>query len=202
VLSDYLYSGITLQPGTYKIGLKGGDIASGRNVYVDVVSFPSVGPPPDTDPPEATITSGPSSGEAINDNTPTFEFTSNEPNSTFECFIGRDGGPGPYWGGAFPCTSPYTTEALEDGVWAFTVRAIDAGGNKHSWDIGYDHPWRSFTVDTTAPVVDAMGGIDGVGGQPGSRQADFTANEPTTFECSFTPANAPAEWESCTSGVR
>jgi Tol biopolymer transport system component len=44
-LADYLYSGITLQPGTYTIGLKGGDLAQGRNVYVDVVSFPSVVPP-------------------------------------------------------------------------------------------------------------------------------------------------------------
>jgi hypothetical protein len=51
VLSDYLYRGVTLQPGTYKVGLKGGDIAQGRNVFVDVVSFPAFGPPADTTPP-------------------------------------------------------------------------------------------------------------------------------------------------------
>ena len=44
MFSEYLYSGITLQPGTYKIGLKGGDIGQGRNVFVDVVSFPAVEP--------------------------------------------------------------------------------------------------------------------------------------------------------------
>jgi large repetitive protein len=44
VLSDYRYSGITLQSGTYTIGLKGGDLAEGRYVFVDVVSFPAVTP--------------------------------------------------------------------------------------------------------------------------------------------------------------
>jgi hypothetical protein len=44
VLSDYLYSGIILQPGTYTIGLKGGDLAQGRYVFVDVVRFPAVTP--------------------------------------------------------------------------------------------------------------------------------------------------------------
>ncbi len=57
VLSDYLYSGITLQLGTYKIGLKGGNIAQGRNVFVDVVSFPAVAPPADTTAPETTVDS-------------------------------------------------------------------------------------------------------------------------------------------------
>jgi hypothetical protein len=41
-LADYNYPAVTLQPGTYTIGLKGGNIAQGRNVFVDVVSFPGV----------------------------------------------------------------------------------------------------------------------------------------------------------------
>jgi Bacterial cadherin-like domain len=45
VLSDYLYPGITLEPGTYTIGLKGGDLAQGRYVFVDVVRFPAVTSP-------------------------------------------------------------------------------------------------------------------------------------------------------------
>ena len=45
VLSDYLYSGVILQPGTYTIGLKGGDLAQGRYVFVDVLRFPAVTPP-------------------------------------------------------------------------------------------------------------------------------------------------------------
>ena len=46
-LADYNYPAVTLQPGTYTIGLKGCNIAQGRNVFVDVVSFPAVAPPPD-----------------------------------------------------------------------------------------------------------------------------------------------------------
>jgi hypothetical protein len=47
-LADYNYPAVTLQPGTYTIGLKGGNIAQGRNVFVDVVSFPAA----DTTPPD------------------------------------------------------------------------------------------------------------------------------------------------------
>jgi hypothetical protein len=56
-LSDYLYSGITLQPGTYTIGLKGGNLATGRNVFVDVVSFTVA----DTSAPVVNFTSEPTS---------------------------------------------------------------------------------------------------------------------------------------------
>jgi VCBS repeat-containing protein len=51
VLSDYLYPGIILEPGTYTIGLKGGDLAEGRYVFVDVVRFPAVTSP--NEPPVA-----------------------------------------------------------------------------------------------------------------------------------------------------
>ena len=62
-LSDYLYSGITLQRGTYTIGLKGGDLAQGRYVFVDVVRFPAVTSP--NEPPvgvEDSATVGEDSG--------------------------------------------------------------------------------------------------------------------------------------------
>jgi hypothetical protein len=49
-LADYNYPAVTLQPGTYTIGLKGGNLAPGRNVFVDVVTFPVVAPPPPPDP--------------------------------------------------------------------------------------------------------------------------------------------------------
>jgi hypothetical protein len=45
VLSNYLYSGIILEPGTYTIGLKGGNLAEGRYVFVDVLRFPTVTSP-------------------------------------------------------------------------------------------------------------------------------------------------------------
>jgi hypothetical protein len=64
-LADYNYPAVTLQPGTHTIGLKGGDLAMGRNVYVDVLTFPTGGPPPDTTAPTGSITSGPSEGEVV-----------------------------------------------------------------------------------------------------------------------------------------
>src|SRR5215208_5719153 len=55
-LADYNYPAVTLQPGTYTIGLKGGNIAQGRNVFVDVLTFPTGGPPPPPPgPPAGTL---------------------------------------------------------------------------------------------------------------------------------------------------
>ncbi|MGH2675219.1 MAG: M4 family metallopeptidase, partial [Actinomycetota bacterium] len=72
----------------------------------------------DTDPPDTTITSGPSG--STDDSTPTFEFTSDEP-GTFACRVDAS---------TFaPCTSPHTTPALSDGAHTFEVRATDFSGN-------------------------------------------------------------------------
>jgi hypothetical protein len=76
----------------------------------------------DTAAPDTTITAGPAA--VTDDRTPTFEFSSSEPQSSFECRI--DGGP---WE---PCSSPTTTAELTDGdqgEHAFDVRATDLAGN-------------------------------------------------------------------------
>lgn len=79
----------------------------------------SVPPEEDTSPPETTIDSAPSGWTF--DRTPTFEFSSSEVASTFECKV--DAGP---WA---PCSSPHTTASLWDGDHTFSVRATDAFGN-------------------------------------------------------------------------
>jgi hypothetical protein len=180
-LADYLYSGITLQPGTYTIGLKGGDLAQGRNVFVDVVSFPALVEPPPNTPPETTITNfelydGSGDGK-VNDGA--VYFTSDNPNASFRCQFFHDGVPG----FSNPCGEPsgtpgelkYPFANLPDGSWEVRVTAFSPSGNPDPTPASH-----TFTIDTTPPVVDAMGGIDGAG--VGSRQADFTANEPATFE--------------------
>jgi hypothetical protein len=76
----------------------------------------------DTTAPDTTITAG--SPAVTDDRTPAFEFTSTEPQSSFECRI--DGGP---WE---PCSSPATTAELTDGdqgEHVFDVRATDLVGN-------------------------------------------------------------------------
>jgi hypothetical protein len=72
--------------------------------------------------PQPAITVGPAQGSTISDATPTFQFTSNEPGSTFQCKF--DAKP------LVACTSPYTPKTvLTGGHHTFYVRAIDAPGN-------------------------------------------------------------------------
>ena len=69
---------------------------------------------------------------------PTFKFTSSEPNSTFECSV--DGEP------FHVCTRPFTTHHLADGQHTFAVRAIDAAGN-----VDPTPAQRTFTVHHQPP---------------------------------------------------
>ena len=73
-------------------------------------------------PPHVTITAGPPAGGLTSDPTPSFQFSSNEPGSTFQCRF--DSKP------LAPCASPFLPKgALANGAHTFAVRAIDAPGN-------------------------------------------------------------------------
>ncbi|HYH63023.1 MAG TPA: choice-of-anchor Q domain-containing protein [Solirubrobacterales bacterium] len=87
------------------------------------------------DPPETTITSGPTDGSTITEDRATFEFSSDEPGSSFECRLDE---------GAFTaCASPFETPALADGEHTFSVRAIDPDDNADPTPAS-----RTFTVDS------------------------------------------------------
>jgi hypothetical protein len=74
----------------------------------------------------------------INSTTATFEFSSSEQNTTFECTID---------GGAFePCSSPKEYGGLSDGEHLFAVRAVDEAGNRDETPAE-----RVVIVDTEAP---------------------------------------------------
>jgi hypothetical protein len=77
---------------------------------------------PDEDPPQTRIESGPS--DPTYDTTPSFEFSSTEPNSSFQCRLDSDQEAD--WR---PCSSPYLTPTLELGEHSFHVRAIDEALN-------------------------------------------------------------------------
>ena len=86
--------------------------------------------------PQTTIETGPP--EFTNDPTPTFTLASSTPSSTFACAL--DQAP------SAPCTSPHTTEPLQDGPHTLAVRATDPIGNADPTPAT-----STFTVDTVAP---------------------------------------------------
>ncbi|HLF39878.1 MAG TPA: glycosyl hydrolase, partial [Acidimicrobiia bacterium] len=94
----------------------------------------------DTGPvaPQTTIESGPSG--AVNSDSASFAFTSNHPDSTFECRL--DGL------GFEACTSPRTYTGLAEGPHVFEVRATDGTGNTDPTPAV-----REFTVVTSLPTI-------------------------------------------------
>jgi hypothetical protein len=75
--------------------------------------------PPDTTPPDTTITAGPAA--STTSTSASFTFTANETGSTFQCALD---------GAAFTaCTSPRAYTGLSVGTHTFQVRAVDAAGN-------------------------------------------------------------------------
>jgi hypothetical protein len=99
---------------------------------------PAGGTPVGCEPPDTSIDSGPGEGSTTNDNTPTFQFSSTEPNPSFECQV--DGG------GFSGCASPNTTDPLPDGEHTFEVRALNLAAKPDPTPAS-----RTFTVDTTPP---------------------------------------------------
>jgi acid phosphatase type 7 len=108
--------------GSVTIGVKAANTGSGRYPFVDVVTFPASGSVTDTTPPDTTITSGPSG--SVTGTTATFEFTSDEPGSTYQCQLL------PLESAPTSCTSPKAYSGLTAGTeYTFSVWATDASAN-------------------------------------------------------------------------
>jgi hypothetical protein len=82
--------------------------------------FAPAGPTnPDATAPDTSIDAGPAG--TTNEGSATFEFSSSEPGSTFECSLD---------GSAFAaCASPHNVLGLGEGEHRFEVRAVDTAGN-------------------------------------------------------------------------
>jgi hypothetical protein len=123
----------------------------------------------DTVEPDTSITAGPAAGSSINDNTPTFSFTSTEAGSTFQCRVDA----APY----AACTTPFTTAALADGAHTFEVRATDQAGNTDPTPAS-----RAFTVDSP-PDTSITAGPSGATND-NTPTFTFTSTEAgSTFQC-------------------
>jgi Bacterial Ig-like domain/PKD domain len=143
-------------------------------------------PPPDTQAPDTTITSGPT--DTTNDATPTFAFTASEEGSVFECRVDS--------GSWADCATPWTTATLADGVHSVAVRATDDAGNTDP-----SPATRAFTVstgpppDTTAPDTTITAGPTGTTDNATPTFA-FTASEAgSVYECRVDAA----PWADCAS---
>jgi hypothetical protein len=113
--------------GIYQVTSRATD-AAGNEEGTTTITFTI-----DDTAPQTTIDSPPPG--TTQDPTPTFFFSSNEGNSTFECRV--DGAP------FANCSSPHTTAALSVGPHTFDVQAIDAAGNMDPTPAS-----QSFTVES------------------------------------------------------
>jgi bacillolysin len=145
----------------------------------------------DTDPPETTITSGPSG--PTNDTTPTFGFTSDEPGSTFQCRVDSD----PFTS----CPSPHTTGVLSGGPHTFEVKAKDGSNNEDPTAAS-----RSFSVDTDPPETTITSGPP-ASSDDSTPTFTFSSDEGgSSFACrvngsTFAPCSSPHTTASLPPGV-
>ena len=131
--SPRTYSGLAVGAHTFSVRA----IDPSGNVDASPASFGwTIQPPPDTTPPQTTITSGPPAQTLST--SAAFVFEANEPSSTFQCRL--DGGA---W---LACTSPRSYVNVPVGSHPFEVRATDFAGNIDATPA--PHPW---TVEPPPP---------------------------------------------------
>jgi hypothetical protein len=148
----------------------------------------------DTLGPDATITTGPIG--VTNDQTPTFSFSSSEPDSTFVCnlnLIGRSA-----------CSSPSTFNLFDSEFNSLEVFAVDRAGNG---GVSVDRSFRidpEYDPETNPPFTAIIGGTS----YPATFDSTHTVSDPTptfsfassksgsTFECAlddapYSPCSSP-----------
>ena len=147
---------------------------------------------PDTAPPETTIDTKPANPP--NNASPSFEFSSTEPGSSFECKLDS--------GTYESCTSPNSLTGLSDGSHTFYVKATDAAGNTDPTPADF-----TWTVDTTTPETTITSGpADGATLSSGDASFTFSSNEAgSTLECSldsaaYTACTSPKEYTDLSEG--
>jgi len=146
----------------------------------------------DTTPPNVTITNSASLPSLTNSGSISIEFASNEA-STFECVI--DGG------SAVACSSPVQYAGLPEGAHAVAIFGIDSVGNRSVTPASFQ-----WTIDQTAPMTRLVQVTtpDTITNST-SKNFDFSANEPSSFECSvdqggFGPCTSPMDLDSLNGG--
>jgi hypothetical protein len=158
----------------------------------------TVSAPPDSTPPDTTITSTPSNPS--NSGSPSFNFSGTDNQTppaslTFECQLD---------GGSFTaCTSPQSYSGLSDGSHTFQVRAVDAATNADPTPASYTWTIETVPPDTTLdstpsnPSNSSSAGFSFSGTDSGSGVAGF--------ECqldggSFSACTSPQSYSNLSDG--
>lgn len=121
----------SLSSGAHTVLITGSDAAGNPATNSLSVSFTV-----DTTAPTVSIAS---ISSYISTNSLSVSFSSNESNSTFQCKLDS--------GSYAACTSPLSLTSLAEGSHTVSVKATDRAGNTSNSSS------RSFTVDTTPPVI-------------------------------------------------
>jgi hypothetical protein len=132
------------QAGVKNVRVKITDVDGDMATTMKAITVSAAGSTPaaDTTAPNTSITSGPTG--TTTDNTPTFAFTASESGSMFQCRLDS--------GAWAACTSPWTTNALADGMHGIAVRATDTAGNTDATPAT-----QSFTVAVAAAPQTLIG---------------------------------------------
>ena len=152
-----------------------GDLAT-KDITVTVV---------DTIAPQTTIDSGPPA--FTTDTSASFAVSSSEPNSAYECRLDS--------GAWQSCSAQQTFSGLSSGAHSLDVRAVDQGANP---DASPAH--RDWVVDTTAPEIEADGGLTDTIPAP-DQDTDPDTGDVVEIDAIDGDPTDPAQWESGTRSV-
>jgi hypothetical protein len=100
-------------------------------------------------PPRPTLVQKPANPSASD--SATFSFSDREAGVSFECSLDN--------GGFAACPSPKTYSGLAAGTHAFSVRALDAAGNRSATT---DYSWRATPATTSGQPFTISGGFGGL----------------------------------------
>jgi Bacterial Ig-like domain len=134
----------------------------------------------DTVAPQTGLTGGPTEGAKVGSTSASFGLTSTEGASSFNCTLD---------GAAQPCTAATNLTGLSQGAHTFTAAAVDSVGNTD-----LTPATRTWTVDTTRPVVSSFG--------PSGTRVSRTANMSVTFSEAMRSSSIPAAFQLTLGGTK
>ncbi|MEA2442995.1 MAG: large repetitive protein, partial [Thermoleophilales bacterium] len=127
-----------LGDGAYTLQVRAVDNAGNQDLSPASVSWTV-----DTVAPDTQIDGGPTAGSTSTETSPSFQFSGGPGASAFSCSLTGPSGPTTQ-----VCASPKSYSSLPDGVYTFSVAALDQAGNMDA-----SPATRTWTIDVNPPSV-------------------------------------------------